>query len=117
MKNLLAVALLVVVLSACNAPQETGSNTDKANTGSVVNATVLHFVGPMDLTVSLKSTNNFETAVMTDNADRVFQMHSAPAANGVRMIDGKGASIHFKAGEGVVEFLKDKPISIQEVRE
>lgn len=79
-------------------------------------AKVLHFVGPMDLTLSLQSSDNFATAVMTDNADRSFQMRGVPAASGLRMSDGKGVIIHFKNGDGVVELVPGTPIPIQQVR-
>lgn len=115
-KYLLALPLVVIALTACNATQGSKHPTTKEKVVAVLNTKVLHFVGPMDLTLTLKSRDNFETAVMTDNADRSFQMRSAPAASGVRMIDGQGASIQFKNGDGVVELVKGKPISIQEVK-
>ena len=52
---------------------------------------------------------------MTDNTGRTFQMRIARAASGVRMSDGKGFTIHFKRGEGMVEFVEGQPIAIQEI--
>lgn len=76
----------------------------------------LHFVGPMDLTISLSTEDNFATAVMTDNSDRRVQMYSVPSASGVRLEDGEGITIHFKNGEGYVEFSPGNTTDIQEFR-
>lgn len=35
---------------------------------------------------------------------------------GIKMANDEGVSIHFKKGEGIVEFKKDQPINIQEVQ-
>lgn len=117
MKHLLILPLVAIALLGCNATQGTKpSTTIKDKVVAKINTKVVHFVGPMDLTLQLKSQDNFETAVMTDNADRSFQMKAVPAASGVRMTDGKGVSIHFKNGEGVVEFVKGRPIDIKEFK-
>ena len=110
-KSLLALPLVVLALSACNATQHhSPANTPAA---AVPNTQVLNFVGPMDLTIRLESKDNFETAIMQDNSDRQFQMRSVPAASGIRMENGQGVSIHFKNGDGTVELVPGKPISIQ----
>jgi len=115
-KHLFALPLIVIALTACNATQGAKHPTPKEKLVAVLNTKVLHFVGPMDLTLTLKSRDNFETAVMTDNADRSFQMHSVPAASGVRMSNGQGVTIIFKNGDGTVELVPGKPIPIQEVK-
>ena len=70
----------------------------------------------MGLTIQLKSSDNFETAVMTDNSDRAMHLKAAIAASGVRLTNDDGVSIHFKNGEGVVELVKGKPINITEYK-
>ena len=77
---------------------------------------VINFTGPMDLTVELKSSDNFETAEMTDNSGKVYHLKRAISGSGMRLANNDGVSIHFKAGEGIVEFMKDKPISITEYK-
>ena len=52
---------------------------------------------------------------MTDNTGRIFKMRITRAASGIRMSDGKGVTIHFKRGEGMVEFVEGQPIAIQEI--
>lgn len=117
-KNLLALPWLVLALTACTATPEHQHATSQGKvTTTAPSAQVLHFVGPMDLTIMLKSNDNFETAVMSDNSDRSFQMHSVPAASGVRMSNGQGVTIHFKNGDGTVELVQGKPISIQEFKQ
>ena len=54
--------------------------------------------------------------MMTDNSDRTYMLKHVPAASGILMTDGKGVSIHFKGAEGIVEFVKDKPIQITEFK-
>lgn len=105
----LALSLAALALAGCNSAPGTR--------GTAAPSQTLHFVGPMDLTIQLQTRDNFETAVMTDNADRRFQMKAVPAASGIRMTDGKNASIHFKNGEGVVEFVPGKPISVKEFKQ
>lgn len=115
-KYLLALPLAVVALTACNATQGNQHTTPQANTVAVLNTKVLQFVGPMDLTITLQSRDNFESAVLTDNSDRSFQMRREPAASGVRMGNDQGVSIHFQNGQGTVELLQGKPLAIQEVK-
>ena len=116
MKYLIALPLVALALVGCNATQAPQKSTTKEKISAALHTKVINFVGPMDLTIKLKTQDNFQTAVMTDNSDRSFQMKAVPAASGVRMTDGKGASIHFKNGEGVVELVKGKPIDIQEFK-
>ena len=116
MKYILGTSLLALTLAACtSAPTENMVESKPADMTTAATQ-VVNFTGPMDLTLTLKSTDNFETAMLTDNADRTFMLKRAPAASGVYMTDGKGVSIHFKAGEGIVEFVKNKPISIKEFK-
>ena len=115
MKWMLVMPLVVLAVLGCSAAQPLQSGAAQSQ-AAALNTQELHFVGPMDLTITLKTQDNFESAVMTDNADRAFQMRSVPAASGIRMADGKGASIHFKNGEGVVELVKDRPIEIKEMK-
>lgn len=116
MKNLLFPYLVLLALSGCTAHIKTDEGHTTQDTAVASHTQTLHFVGPIDLTITLTSQDNFKTAVLTDNADRVFQMYSAPTASGMRMIDGVNTSIQFKEGQGVVEFVKGKPVSIQEVK-
>ena len=70
----------------------------------------------MDLDVVLTTTDNFQTATLSDNSDRSIAMRSVPAANGIRMEGPNGEIIHFKGGEGFVQFVTDRPIEIKEFR-
>ena len=112
----LALSLAALALAGCNSAPGTAAPADTVRIQAAAPNQTLHFVGPMDLTIQLQTRDNFETAVMTDNADRSFQMKAVPAASGIRMTDGKNTSIHFKNDEGVVEFVPGKPIAVKEFK-
>lgn len=114
LKYLISSALvLALALVGCSQnPQQEKAQVSTAPTQTQV----IHFVGPMDLTLQLKSSDNFETAEMTDNSDRVIQLKAAVSGSGMRLANEDGVSIHFKNGEGIVEFIKDKPIHITEYK-
>lgn len=130
MKYLVGASLLTFALVGCNsAPQEAAQETtqdnavtasaaveDQATASAPVEAQVINFTGPMDLTIELKSSDNFETADLTDNSGKVHHLTRAVSGSGVRLANDEGVSIHFKAGEGVVELVKDKPINITEFK-
>ena len=115
MNNLWPLALVGIALAACSAPQAPINGATQAGVHQVPSHQVLHFAGPKNLWLTLTTQDTFQTAVMTDNTGRTFQMRIARAASGVRMSDGQGVTIHFKRGEGMVEFVEGQPIAIQEV--
>ena len=116
MKNALGATLVTLALVGCTSTPTGKVTQENTSSNNAVETQVIHFTGPMDLTIELKSSDNFETAMMTDNSDRTFMLKSAPAASGMFMTDGKGVSIHIKGSEGIVEFVKDKPIQITEFK-
>lgn len=77
---------------------------------------IIHFSGADHLKLELKSSDNFETAELIDNTGKTYQLKAVVAASGIKMANDEGVSIHFKKGEGIVEFKKDQPINIQEVQ-
>ena len=115
MNNLWPLALVGIALAACSAPQAPINSATQAGVHQVPSHQVLHFAGPKNLWLTLTTQDTFQTAVMTDNTGRTFQMRIARAASGVRMSDGQGVTIHFKRGEGLVEFVEGQPIAIQEI--
>ena len=115
MNNLWPLALVGIALAACSAPQAPINGATQAGVHQVPSHQVLHFAGPKNLWLTLTTQDTFQTAVMTDNTGRTFQMRIARAASGVRMSDGQGVTIHFKRGEGIVEFVEGQPIAIQEI--
>ena len=115
MKYILSASILAILLTGCNSTPNQTSPVESTSSASA-ETQVINFVGPMDLTIQLKSSDNFETATMTDNADRVFHLKAAVSGSGLRLANDDGVSIHFKNGEGIVEFVKDKPISITEYK-
>lgn len=116
MKYILGIALLGFALSACTTNHGKDVSQEKVVSATSSNIQVIHFTGPMDLTIKLQSADNFETAQMTDNSGKIYHLKRAVSGSGVRLANDDGVSIHFKGGEGIVEFMKDKPISITEVK-
>lgn len=116
MKYSLGSILLTVALVGCNLYPSKTTVPEKIASNSPVNTQVIYFTGPMDLTIALKSSDNFETAEMTDNSDKVYYLKSVVVGSGVRMENEDGISIHFKNGDGFVELVKGKPISITEFK-
>lgn len=128
MKYILTATFLTLALVGCadkKAPSEQNvareATTATAQTNDVAVAQdeqVIHFTGPQDLSLELKTKDNFETAQLTDNSDRVYELKRAVSGSGVRLANDQGVSIHFKnfngVNEGTVELVKDKPISIKE---
>ncbi|MCK4107889.1 hypothetical protein [Acinetobacter radioresistens] len=113
---LLGAVLIGLTITGCTSNPNTEvlqeKVKDKDNVSS--NAQIIEFTGPNGLLIFLKSSDNFETAVMTDNSGKVYRLQRAVSGSGVRLANNQGVSIHFKAGEGIVEFIKDQPISITE---
>lgn len=149
MKYLLTTALLGVALVGCadnkqpttsdhaadptattaantaTQPSTVQSETASTETATAIDQTAqaeqeLHFTGPNDLTLTLKTTDNFETAQLQDNSDKTYQLKRAVSGSGVRLANEDGVSIHFKnfdgLNEGTVELVKGKPIEIKEHR-
>lgn len=116
MKHLLGIALLGLAITGCAPNQNEKVAQEKIVNNATQNIEVLYFTGPMDLTLELKSSDNFETATLTDNADQTYHLKQTVAGSGVRLANDDGVSIHFKGGEGVVELVKGKPISITEFK-
>lgn len=116
MKYLLGAILLGLALTGCTSTPQNEVVQDKTTNNTPANTQVIYFTGPMDLTLELQSTDNFETAQMTDNSGKNYHLKRAVSGSGVRLANDDGVSIHFKGGEGIVEFMKDKPVSITEYK-
>ena len=139
MKKLIFVAFCGLTLMGCTdkknaAAEQAHVTTEHAEQSTVATAVnevptsaaeqnvpaeqTLNFTGPYDLTLELKTTDNFQTAQLTDNSDKVYQLKEAVSGSGVRLEGDNGVSIHFKnvngVNEGTVELVKDKPIEIKE---
>ena len=127
MKYLIALSL-ICLLTACDNGQkvsttsQTHTQTQESNTqnSQVTLAQTIHFVGPNDLDLTLKTSDNFETATLTDNSDAQYELKSVISGSGIRLANDAGVQIHFKetagANEGFVELVKDKPIDIKEFK-
>lgn len=133
MKKILATAVMAsLILMGCNqskndTPTEINTAQPQAQTSNTASTDALqkqeiHFTGPYDLTITLQTNDNFETATMTDNSDKTYQLKRTISANGIRLENtDDGVMIHFKAtdhgNEGFVELVKDKSIEIKEFKQ
>ena len=118
MKYLIGSSLIAtaLTLTGCNSSPIQPTKPVESTPSTPAETQVINFVGPMGLTIQLKSSDNFETAELIDNTGKTYQLKAVVAASGIKMANDEGVSIHFKKGEGIVEFKKDQPINIQEVQ-
>lgn len=116
MKYLIGTSIIALILTGCNSYPTKDVTQENSVSSATPETQIINFVGPMDLTIQLKSSDNFETAEMTDNSGKVYHLKNVVAGSGVRLANNQGVSIHFKRGEGIVELVKGKPISITEYK-
>lgn len=88
-KTLLLAFTAAAVLSGCNAAKQPKSVLDFTTENS-------------GYKFSLASDDNFDTAVMTDSKGDKRILKHVPAADGIKMVDDKGTSVHFKKGYGIL---------------
>lgn len=136
MKYILTASIFALALVGCTdkksdtqapAVQESTSavsNNIENTTASVENTAdanqTINFTGPLDLTIILTTTDNFETAQLADNSDKTYALKQVVSGSGIKLANDDGVSIHFKnvngVQEGVVELVKGNPIEIKEFK-
>lgn len=116
MKYILGATLLAFGLMGCNSNLNNEVSQEKVQSNAPAETQVIYFNGTQDLTIELKSSDNFETAEMVDNSDTVYHLKRAVSGSGILLSNDDGVSIHFKGGEGVLELVKDQPINITEFK-
>lgn len=116
MRYFLSASLVALSLVGCSSNSTDKNVEQNMSSNAMAESQVINFTGENGLAIELKSTDNFETATLSTNQGKTFTLKRASAASGIFMTDGSGASIHFKAGEGILELEKDKPIGITEVK-
>lgn len=117
---ILAISLAFV---ACNSKKEekkveTPVEAVKVQEVVTPQKQTLNFVGDYDFTVKLTTENNWQTAILTDNSDRTFELKIEPAADGVYLSNKDGVSIHMKNGEATLTLGTGRtPITLKEVKD
>ncbi|BBL20590.1 hypothetical protein FHY67_12645 [Acinetobacter radioresistens] len=76
---------------------------------------VLKFIDPDNIVVTLKTTNNFENAELTDQRGIVYYLKRVKTKNGIRLENGN-TSIHFNSGSGILKIGQGRPIKVIEVK-
>ncbi|MCU4310440.1 hypothetical protein KTH02_16685 [Acinetobacter radioresistens] len=74
---------------------------------------VLKFIDPDNIVVTLKTTNNFENAELTDQRGIVYYLKRVKTKNGIRLENGN-TSIHFNSGSGILKIGQGRPIKVIE---
>ena len=123
MFKVLSCAALALVLLGCGSNQLRQSPDSAMNkqaqsekTITKENAKTFYFVDEQGKKLSLSSNDDFNTAVLKDDSGKSYNLKRERAADGIYMENKDGVSIHFKKGEGIVEFIKYKSIPITEVK-
>ena len=65
---------------------------------------------------TLKTSDNFVTATLTDSDGNNYSLKEVPAGSGMRLEGDNGVSIHSKGDEGTIELAKDKSFTVKEVK-
>lgn len=116
MKKLIILGIVATLVACTTQPP----STQQTPSETISNQQILHFVGPYDLTLTLTTQDNFETATLTDNSDQQHLLKREMSANGIRLSNDAGVTIHFKntadGNQGYVELVKDKSIEISEFK-
>ncbi len=123
MFKVLSCAALALFLLGCGSNQLRQSPDSAMNkqaqsekTITQENAKTFYFVDDKGKKLSLSSNDDFNTAVLKDDSGKSYDLKRERAADGIYMENKDGVSIHFKKGEGIVEFSKYKSIPITEVK-
>lgn len=117
MKYILGATFLAFGLMGCNSNSNNEVSQEKVQSNAPADTQVIYFInGPQDLTIELKSSDNFETAEMVDNSNTIYHLKRAVSGSGILLSNDDGVSIHFKGGEGILELVKDQPINITEFK-
>lgn len=64
------------------------------------------------LSISLKSSDDFDTAIMKDGSGKEYHLKSAPAASGIFMKNSDGVSIHFKGDMAILKLENGQEFNI-----
>ncbi|MEN8381221.1 hypothetical protein [Acinetobacter radioresistens] len=127
MKYLFLALAAGIFLMGCNSNMAKASKNPTTDESSenlkpkqIINVTeeqqLLKFIGPNNQTYILRTTDNFETAELSDQSGKTYRLKRAVSASGLRLANSQGISIHFKNGEGILELIKDQPINVTEVK-
>lgn len=106
-KILLSSLAALAVLSGCAQPKA-------SNSGETI---VFLGEGNGDYRVTLTSTDQFETGVLTDSKGKKYRLKNAPSGSGVRLANDDGVEIMFSKGDAIVNFGKgsnDIPLTYSE---
>jgi membrane-bound inhibitor of C-type lysozyme len=128
--KILAALCTVLLLVGCNSDKQPNSNVPSATNESVTSTAmpaetsvaevtsevIVKYKGSDNKTYELKSSNNFETAVLTDSQGKNYELTHAISGSGMRLEGKDGIYIHTKGEEGTLVLLKDQLIDIQEVK-
>ena len=124
--KLLVALCAVLLLVGCNSDKQPKSDVVSAasenaalpaeGASEAISEVIVKYQGSDNKTYELKSSDNFETAVLTDSQGKSYELTHAISGSGMRLEGEDGIYIHTKGEEGTLVLLKDQLIDIQEVK-
>jgi membrane-bound inhibitor of C-type lysozyme len=129
--KLLVALCAVLLLVGCNSDKQPKSDAVSAasenaalpvessaaeGASEAISEVIVKYQGSDNKTYELKSSDNFETAVLTDSQGKNYELTHAISGSGMRLEGEDGIYIHTKGEEGTLVLLKDQLIDIQEVK-
>lgn len=132
--KILASLCTVLLLVGCNSDKQPKSDVVSAasenvelmalpvessaagGTSEAISEVVVKYKGSDNKTYELKSSDNFETAVLTDSQGKNYELKDAISGSGMHLEGEDGVYIHTKGEEGTLVLSKDPLIDIQEVK-
>lgn len=116
---------LTFLLIGCSgdkkATQDT-SQTSAASENSITNAmtqspvaqeVIIKYQDKNKKTYELKTTDNFQTAVLVDSNGKTYDLKEVMAGSGMRLEGRDGIYIHTKGENATLELSKGKPVDIK----
>ncbi|MDR0238539.1 MliC family protein [Acinetobacter sp.] len=126
MKKLLLISsiLTVAFLVGCNAKDKDKNTTTTAEASSPVaqvdanesNEKTVKYETEDKKQFTLKTSDNFATATLTDHDGHIYSLKEVPAGSGMRLEGDNGVAIHSKGEEATIELAKDQSLSVKEVK-
>ena len=112
-KIIFLIIISIFVLSNCKISEKSIINISE-NEKKNDKTEIINFVGDYDLTIQLITNDNWNTAKLIDNSEKIYILKSEPSYDGIYLFNDSGVSIHFKNGEGILILNNGSEIKIKE---
>ena len=92
------------------------SVTNSMSQEPVVQEVIIKYQDKNQKTYELKTSDNFQTAVLIDSDGKAYELKEVMAGSGMRLEGRNGIYIHTKGENGVLELSKEKLVDIKEIK-